>query len=1045
MKKRTGNNKVMRAIAVALATMIAVTSVPVTTYAEDPEEQPIVVENLIKEADHDNSNDENKNDPGPGVSQLIDTAQSSMETATDKKPSEGDIKSQDPATAAQGYLNAAAGNIDDVVTDLNNFKNANNTANQAASQYAQEIEEAVDNAAAVVFVPEVDDQNNPVYVQATDEDGNLLYEDEEKTIPKFVQAIDPETSEPMWADEAKTIPVYEQKMKAVPVGSFKTASETTENKSQSAIDNSDIANKSGNESVARKAQADANADLEDAKKGLTDANTAVTAFEKSVENAWTALKEKQAQLDEAEKVAKAAQKAALEGAVRDSAAANANVKLCQGKVAELNGEFDQTKLDLITAYIDLQKISEEKAKVEADESKSEEEKKEEIKKLNGKFNAPAATLTKLLIVYYMEQQCDDYKKETPIYVGIGEDGKYISIKEKLITSYEKDGSLTTVGEGNPWQKYKEVKTEVSFPDGVDGNYGYHISNGWIYSNEYKDNCVVVQYTGTDNQIHYKYFNFKPVDNYKRYNEVKESGSTGSLFFYEREFEVDHNGDIWTDQQNTVNDWFVNGDFTGTKFTDLYNEENGNLDQVITSEDGNTKIVPDLSNKSRQTDDKTPSSNSKVTYKKKGEIESPSYIWDEERQVVVEQYYDQYDKITKYSNEYNRTVTFNKDDYKDLDKKSDEFKRKVKDTILDGLKSILSDFIDIESLTQDEAEDLLETKTLSKGGYTFNFKYNNSWNNGKLEDVSLKLEKVTEVVDWPRNHYEYPAIVYTKVEKEVGHEKLRLDKGIKWLTDTQSIEKAIAKGTLKGTKDVEELKKKYDDLQQAIKDLEAAQKKAEDLEKNVKKLQEQMGEDYVAVDRSALEELSLKLELETERLEEARKKKAILEDKVREAQRAVDSIDLSRFIPVDDDDDDRPSSPGTSGGVFTLPSGIEVIPLAAAPASGVAGVRTGRRNSGTVASNNSGVLGVRTEGSDTTKKEDVEPDNQEEEKTDVVDKELKKVDNPTSPLAETPFEEGAGMNWLWLLAAAAAAGAGAYGYGKHRKAVAANDEAKKYKK
>ena len=49
------------------------------------------------------------------------------------------------------------------------------------------------------------------------------------------------------------------------------------------------------------------------------------------------------------------------------------------------------------------------------------------------------------------------------------------------------------------------------------------------------------------------------------------------------------------------------------------------------------------------------------------------------------------------------------------------------------------------------------------------------------------------------------------------------------------------------------------------------------------------------------------------------------------------------------------------------------------------------------------------------------------------------------LTDTPFEEDMNMSYLCLLAAAAAAGAGAYGYDKHRKKVAANDEAKKYKK
>ncbi len=62
------------------------------------------------------------------------------------------------------------------------------------------------------------------------------------------------------------------------------------------------------------------------------------------------------------------------------------------------------------------------------------------------------------------------------------------------------------------------------------------------------------------------------------------------------------------------------------------------------------------------------------------------------------------------------------------------------------------------------------------------------------------------------------------------------------------------------------------------------------------------------------------------------------------------------------------------------------------------------------------------------------------------KQLKKVDDPATPLAAVPLEEGMDQNRLWLLlAAAVAAGAGVYGYDRHRRKVAANEEAKKYKK
>ncbi len=113
--------------------------------------------------------------------------------------------------------------------------------------------------------------------------------------------------------------------------------------------------------------------------------------------------------------------------------------------------------------------------------------------------------------------------------------------------------------------------------------------------------------------------------------------------------------------------------------------------------------------------------------------------------------------------------------------------------------------------------------------------------------------------------------------------------------------------------------------------------------------------------------------------------------------------------------------------------------------GVAGVRTRRTVSSAAAADTSGVLGVKTEETDGTKKNVVDEKKDDTKKAEEGSKSLTKVENPKTPLADSPFEEGANMNLLWLLGAAAAAGAGAYGYDKHRKKVAANDEAKKYKK
>ncbi len=129
------------------------------------------------------------------------------------------------------------------------------------------------------------------------------------------------------------------------------------------------------------------------------------------------------------------------------------------------------------------------------------------------------------------------------------------------------------------------------------------------------------------------------------------------------------------------------------------------------------------------------------------------------------------------------------------------------------------------------------------------------------------------------------------------------------------------------------------------------------------------------------------------------------------------------------------------------TGLTADALGATTPSGVAGVRTGRTVARGGAADNSGVLGVKTENKSDTKKETTDTSSKTDNagKNDTEGNNLVKVENSMVPLADTPFEEGTNMNLLWLLGAATAAGVGAYGYGLHKKKVAANDEAKKYKK
>lgn len=159
-------------------------------------------------------------------------------------------------------------------------------------------------------------------------------------------------------------------------------------------------------------------------------------------------------------------------------------------------------------------------------------------------------------------------------------------------------------------------------------------------------------------------------------------------------------------------------------------------------------------------------------------------------------------------------------------------------------------------------------------------------------------------------------------------------------------------------------------------------------------------------------------------------------------------------PRDDDDEGSGSTSGTDSYFYPVAeTGIPVIDLTGLnlgdTGRGVAGVRTRRTVSRVAAADTSGVLGVKAEEMNDTKKnvvdENKDATKDDTKKSEEGSKSPTKVADPETPLADTPFEEGTNMNLLWLLGAAAAAGAGAYGYDKHRKKVAANDEAKKYKK
>ncbi len=308
-----------------------------------------------------------------------------------------------------------------------------------------------------------------------------------------------------------------------------------------------------------------------------------------------------------------------------------------------------------------------------------------------------------------------------------------------------------------------------------------------------------------------------------------------------------------------------------------------------------------------------------------------------------------------------------------------------------------------------------------------------------------------------DHTEYYNYIFKKSDGNCN-DTLDLKKGMIYLADISQNED----GTLISKKDdsvysfdnyqelvavIETLKdpSKFAEYQKELSDAkEAADKAAAEVQKlydEVEKLKK------VNISREKLDAAVRKLEEAQERYGNAEEKVGQLEEQLKEAERLINTIDRSRTFEDEDDDDDDTSDGGdtvAAGGTTTLQLGtfdnavsITTGTVLGTRTAGVAGVRVNDADNN--AAGNDQVVQI---DNIATPKEAAPASSDSKESTE---KTIVKVSNPETPLAATPFEEGTNMNWLWLLGAAAAAGAGAYGYGKHRKKVAANEEAKKYKK
>ena len=279
----------------------------------------------------------------------------------------------------------------------------------------------------------------------------------------------------------------------------------------------------------------------------------------------------------------------------------------------------------------------------------------------------------------------------------------------------------------------------------------------------------------------------------------------------------------------------------------------------------------------------------------------------------------------------------------------------------------------------------------------------------------------------------------------------------------------------------------EDYQKALAAVNAASERVTELQEKIDELKE------ISADGNAIEELKKRLDKANDDLEKATEEKEYLEDLVDKAQKAVDGIDLSRFndeegeegekqvtptptpdptTPADTDTTDTTGttdSTGTTDDSDTTDDGtttttgadtfvVDGIPTYDMGATGgdvlpaydfdEVGDTTGGTGGGAgggagAGGATSGVLGVRNPAAQAVASlNQVKlPAGNNKVVVDNTQQKGTKVGDPITPLAATPFEEGAHISWLWLLIILLLGATGKKMYDEHKKRVEAREQAK----
>ena len=202
--------------------------------------------------------------------------------------------------------------------------------------------------------------------------------------------------------------------------------------------------------------------------------------------------------------------------------------------------------------------------------------------------------------------------------------------------------------------------------------------------------------------------------------------------------------------------------------------------------------------------------------------------------------------------------------------------------------------------------------------------------------------------------------------------------------------------------------------------------------------ETLSETELKVSDEKVKALEEALELAKGELETAKEEKEALEGKVDDAQKAVDSIDLSRFNkkPAKDDEDTDPEPEPAPAPAPIVVTPTDIIPEPGdAPIAPIVPSTSAFIGGG---SRESGVAGVRVEDPAAETVRPIASINPVFKKADLRKNngKLVKIENNEIPLAAMPTEEGLSMNWWWLLVIALLGATGKAMYENHKKKVEA---------